>query len=461
MVFSSAIFLFLFLPATLLCYYIVTPRDRNTLLLLASLFFYSWGEPINILVMLISIVANWASAIFIKKYEKKENLQSICFFLAIALNLGLLFYFKYIDFVISNINNLFHTSIPQANVALPIGISFFTFQALSYIIDVKRNNIPVQKNLLHLGLYISFFPQLIAGPIVRYIDIYEQINNRKINIQKLNEGCIRFMAGFSKKVLVADQLAPYVDKIFINHGISAPSAWLGIIAYALQIYFDFSGYSDMAIGLGKMFGFDFLENFNYPYISKSVKEFWRRWHISLSQWFRDYVYIPLGGSRCEKKRILFNLFAVWSLTGFWHGASWNFIFWGLYYFVFLVLERSPFGKVLEKSPNIIQHIYTILVFLVGWVFFRETGLEEALVYIQNLFTTNESVWVDFIYIIDEKFIFCILIGILFSTPIIPFVKKKINPKIEVVFTGITYITFIVAIAFLLGVGFSPFLYFRF
>lgn len=269
------------------------------------------------------------------------------------------------------------------------------------------------------------------------------------------------MIGFSKKILIADQLAPYVDKIFIDHGISAPTAWLGIIAYALQIYFDFSGYSDMAIGLGKMFGFDFLENFNYPYISKSVKEFWRRWHISLSQWFRDYVYIPLGGSRCKKKRILFNLFVVWSLTGFWHGASWNFIFWGLYYFVFLVLERSSFGKILGKLPNIIQHIYAVLVFLIGWIFFRETSLEGAFIYIKNLFTINETVWIDFIYIIDEKRIFCILIGIFFSTPIIPLIKKKVGQKFEVAFTCLTYATFITAIAFLLGADFSPFLYFRF
>ena len=269
------------------------------------------------------------------------------------------------------------------------------------------------------------------------------------------------MMGFSKKILIADQLAPYVGKIFAAHGISAPSAWLGAIAFTLQIYYDFSGYSDMAIGLGKMFGFDFQENFNYPYISKSAKEFWRRWHISLSQWFRDYVYIPLGGSKVGKSRLIANLFVVWFLTGFWHGASWNFIFWGLYYFTFLVLERSSFGKLLEKLPSVIQHIYAILIFLIGWVFFRETGLNEAFAYIHNLFITNENVWIDFIFVIDEKLIFCTIAGILFSTPIIPFVKEKIGKKAEIAFTGLTYATFIIAVAFLLGAGFSPFLYFRF
>ena len=462
MVFSSTLFLFLFLPIVLFAYYAVSPlRYKNSLLLIASLLFYSWGEPTNILVMLLSIIINWSLALLIQKHQKENKLQNTLFISSILFNLGILFYFKYIDFFIENLNSLFHCDIQKTNVALPIGISFFTFQALSYIIDVKRNKIPVQRNLLDLGLYISFFPQLIAGPIVRYIDIKEQIQKRSIDIQKFNEGCIRFMAGFSKKILIADQLSPYIGKIFLAHGISAPTAWLGAVAFTLQIYFDFSGYSDMAIGLGKMFGFDFFENFNYPYISKSIKEFWRRWHISLSQWFRDYVYIPLGGSRVRKPRLIGNLFVVWFLTGFWHGASWNFIFWGLYYFAFLVLEQSFFGKILKKMPRATQHTYAISVFLIGWIFFRESGLKEAFTYVQNLFTINENTWLDFIYTIDEKFIFCTFIGILFSTPIIPFIKNRIGKKAEIVFTVLTYATFIVAIAFLLGAGFSPFLYFRF
>jgi alginate O-acetyltransferase complex protein AlgI len=312
-----------------------------------------------------------------------------------------------------------------------------------------------------LGLYISFFPQLIAGPIVRYVDISNQIQMRTVGAQKFSEGCIRFMVGFSKKVLIADQLAPYVDKIFALHGVSAPCAWLGITAYALQIYFDFSGYSDMAIGLGKMFGFDFLENFNYPYIAKSIKDFWRRWHISLSQWFRDYVYIPLGGNKVGCMRLIVNLLIVWSLTGFWHGASWNFIIWGLYYFVFLVMERFFLGRLLEKLPSSIQHLYAVVVILFGWIFFRETGLCYSMEYIQNLFIVNDNSWVDFVYIIDWKFLFCFLIGLLFSMPIVSVIRQKNKKAIEIAYCGLVFIVFIIAIAFLLGTNFSPFLYFRF
>ena len=461
MVFSSAIFLFIFLPAVLAIYYVSPIRCRNTILLLASLFFYSWGEPKNVFIMIFSICTNWIGAQLIHKYQKKKSLQTLFFVITILFNIGLLFYFKYTDFLIQNVNSIFHTNFNLRNIALPIGISFFTFQILSYIIDVKHNNVQVQKNLLDLGLYISFFPQLIAGPIVRYIDVSKQIKKRTIDIQKFNDGCIRFMTGFSKKILIADQLAPYIKDIFASHGISAPSAWLGIIAYALQIYFDFSGYSDMAIGLGKMFGFNFLENFNYPYISKSIREFWHRWHISLSQWFRDYIYIPLGGSRCGRIRILFNLFIVWSLTGFWHGASWNFVFWGIYYFTFLVLEHSFLGEVLEKIPKMLQHLYTIIVILIGWVFFRETGLSNAFTYIYNMFTLSDTMWIDFIYVIDRKFIFCILVGLFISTPIIPTIKQYMGNKAIKLYGVLAISLFVISIAFLLGTGFSPFLYFRF
>ncbi|MBP5464306.1 MAG: MBOAT family protein, partial [Treponema sp.] len=340
MVFSSAVFLFLFLPVTLLVYYTITPsRLKNAFLLLASLFFYSWGEPLNVFLMIGAILLNYACALLMHAFREKKRLQNLAFLTALFGTVGLLFYFKYSDFAITNCNALFHTDFPLQNRALPIGISFFTFQILSYLIEVKRETVPVQKNPLNLGLYISFFPQLIAGPIVRYHDVNEQLQKRAATVSSFSRaysraysrGCIRFMTGFSKKLLIADQLAPYVDDIFAKHGCSAPVAWLGIIAYTLQIYFDFSGYSDMAIGLGKLFGFDFPENFNYPYIAASIKDFWKRWHISLSQWFRDYVYIPLGGNRGSRARVLLNLCLVWALTGFWHGASWNFIVWGLYY----------------------------------------------------------------------------------------------------------------------------------
>lgn len=461
MVFSSIIFLFAFLPAILLLYSVTPSRLKNIVLLVGSLFFYSWGEPKNVFIMIVSIVVNWNTALLIHKFRDKASLSNLFFILAIIFNLGLLFYFKYTDFLIQNINLFFQSKIDIPNIALPIGISFFTFQILSYIIDVKRNIVPVQRNPFNLGLYISFFPQLIAGPIVRYIDISNQIQMRTISAQKFSEGCIRFMAGFSKKVLIADQLAPYVDKIFALHGVSAPCAWLGITAYALQIYFDFSGYSDMAIGLGKMFGFDFLENFNYPYIAKSIKDFWRRWHISLSQWFRDYVYIPLGGNKVGCMRLIVNLLVVWSLTGFWHGASWNFIIWGLYYFVFLVMERFFLGRLLEKLPSSIQHLYAVVVILFGWIFFRETGLCYSMEYIQNLFIVNDNSWVDFVYIIDRKFLFCFLIGLLFSMPIVSVIRQKNKKTIEIAYCGLVFIVFIIAIAFLLGTNFSPFLYFRF
>lgn len=461
MVFSSAIFLFIFLPLTLFIYHLISPRYKNCFLLLASLFFYAWGEPVNVFLMLLSICFNFLCAQIIEKTRERKLCPNFFLIISIIFNLGLLFYFKYLDFSINNINHLFKLNLPLKNIALPIGISFFTFQILSYVIDVKRGIVSAQKNIINLGLYISFFPQLIAGPIVRYVDVNEQIQNRSIDLTKFSDGCMRFMKGFSKKILIADQLSPYVDKIFEQHGISAPAAWFGIIAYTLQIYFDFSGYSDMAIGLGKMFGFTFLENFNYPYISKSVKEFWRRWHMSLSQWFRDYVYIPLGGNRKGKIRNILNLLIVWALTGFWHGSSWNFIIWGLYYFAFLQLERYFLGKHLNVIPSAFQHLYTILIIIVGWIFFREESLTSSIIYIKNLFLINKTSWIDFIYLIDRKFIFCIIMGIIFSTPVIPYIKTKLNGKMEIIRFAVLILIFIIAIAFLLGEGFSPFLYFRF
>lgn len=485
MVFSSSIFLFVFLPILILFYWLLDKRYRNIvllldsskyamahllfirykniLLLLASLFFYSWGEPKNVLVMLASIVANYVLAIFLDKLRDRKPVKIMFIILAVAFNLALLFYFKYIDFFIRNVNTVFHASIPLKNIALPIGISFFTFQSLSYVVDVGLGKVPIQKDLLNLGLYISFFPQLIAGPIVRYTDIEKQLVSRTVNIQKFHDGCMRFAAGFSKKVLIADQLAPYADSIFAMHGGNTPLAVFGILAYTVQIYFDFSGYSDMAIGLGKMFGFEFMENFNHPYISKSIKEFWRRWHISLSQWFRDYVYIPLGGSRCSPFRSYCNLVVTFLLTGFWHGASWNFIFWGLYYAFFLVLERLWLGRRLEKFPAFVQHLYAVLVIIFGWIFFRETGLKNSLAYIRHMFLFTQTMWVDFIWIVDRKAVFCLLAGIVFSMP----VRKALGrTKFAQIGGGVIsdvskLAIFVIAIAFLLGTGFSPFLYFRF
>ena len=461
MVFSSAIFLFYFLPIVLVAYFLINAKFRNFLLLFASLFFYSWGEPKNIILMLLSIVVNYFAAIFVYRSSNKKNIQRLIFLLAIIFNIGMLLVFKYTDFFIKNINAVFNKEFPLKHIALPIGISFFTFQSLSYVIDVKRHKVAVQKNIINLGLYISFFPQLIAGPIVRYEDFEKQIQSRPLSVEKFSDGILRFMGGFSKKILIADSLAPYVDAIFAQNGGFFPLALFGIIAYSLQIYFDFSGYSDMAIGLGKMFGFDFMENFNNPYLSKNIKDFWRRWHISLSFWFRDYVYIPLGGSRCSSLRSYANLMTVFFLTGFWHGASWNFIVWGIYYAIFLILERKFLGRVLEKLPFFLQHIYTIIVIVFGWIFFRAEGLRHAIKYIKHIFMIKQSMWADFIYIVDRKAVFFTIIGILLS--LLPVIKFKDSKKslVRGGYIVIQFIVFIISISFLLGTGFSPFLYFRF
>ena len=343
-VFSSSFFLFIFLPVVLLGYYFCNEKFRNIWLLFTSIVFYSWGEPRYVIIMLFSIVINYVLGIMIDKYENRR-LKKLFLCWAVVIDIGILIVFKYTNFIINNLNNIFDTNIVVKNIALPIGISFFTFQILSYVIDVYRKNVNVQKDIFKLGLYISFFPQLIAGPIVRYIDIEHQLNRRDISINQMYAGIKRFMIGFAKKVLIADTVGQIADMVYGLEEVSGLLGWMGAGAYMIQIYYDFSGYSDMAIGLGKMFGFDFMDNFNYPYISKSVKEFWRRWHISLSIWFRDYVYIPLGGNRCSKYKTSRNLLVVFMLTGIWHGASWNFVFWGMYYGVFLLLEKTMWGGV--------------------------------------------------------------------------------------------------------------------
>ncbi len=459
MVFSSTIFLFIFLPVTLAMYYICDKRLKNIWLFIVSLFFYSWGEPKYLLLMLASISLNYILALLINHFLDKGRIGITKSLLALTIvsNIACLIYFKYLDFIITNVNQILGANFTLKNIALPVGISFFTFQAMSYVIDVYRRDAEVQKNILNLGLYISLFPQLIAGPIVRYIDIEKQLENRSIDATKIYDGVKLFIIGFCKKILIADQLASLCDSIFAVNGISAPSAWIGAISYSLQIFFDFSGYSDMAVGLGKLFGFEFVNNFNYPYISKTIKEFWRRWHISLSTWFRDYVYIPLGGSRCKPLRAYLNLTIVFFLTGFWHGASWNFIVWGLYYAVFLVLERLFLGKLLEKIPKILQHVYALFVIIIGWVFFRAENLTSALIYIKNMFTVNSSSINDLIPLMNKRYILCILCGIIFSIPW----TSKIKVKHPVIVDIILIILFIIAIAYMIGSGFSPFLYFRF
>ena len=460
MVFSSPVFLFAFLPALLAVYFLGGKKLRNIILVVFSLLFYAWGEPKTVFLMILSILANYGAGLLMEKYpERKKTVLT----LAVIYNLAVLFVFKYLNFAADTINSIFGTNIAIARIALPIGISFYTFQIMSYVIDVYRGKCAAQRNVLSLALYISLFPQLIAGPIVRYVDIEKQIRNRQTTVDGLYEGFLRFATGFAKKILIADQLAPLVNTVFSGSYASMSLHWVGAIAYTLQIFFDFSGYSDMAIGLGKIFGFDFLENFDYPYIARSVKEFWRRWHISLSSWFRDYLYIPLGGNRKGKARTYLNLLIVFLATGLWHGASFTFVIWGLYHGLFLIIERLGLGKALDRCPKAVRHLYTLLVVVIGWVFFRADSLGAAGAYIAGMFTPGEKDLVLLNYVMDGQYWFCIAAGILFSIPVF---RKLARPKKENAFLRAAYpvcviAVFILAICYMVGSGYSPFLYFRF
>ena len=467
LVFSSATFLFLFLPAVLILYYnpIIKKRAfRNAILIASSIFFYAWGEPFFVLLMLASIMFNWLFGLGVAKF-KDSNLSKAKLFVALSvvMNLSLMFVFKYLTFALENINAIFSSNLDTLDIALPIGISFFTFQAMSYVIDVYRGNGAAQKNPFNVALYIAFFPQLIAGPIVRYQTIAEQINFRKENFNDFSDGVYRFMLGFCKKVLIANNVASIADEIFNGSEMSVATAWIGAIAYTLQIFFDFAGYSEMAIGLGKMFGFHFLENFDYPYISKSVSEFWRRWHISLGSWFRDYVYFPLGGSRVSKKsRLIFNLFVVWLLTGIWHGANWTFVVWGLLYFVLLAFEK------LTKFPEKLRffsHIYTMLFVIIGWVIFRAESLSEAFGYLQTMFFCSDAEIFNMkaLFYLDN-YKFYLVAGIIACFPIMPKIKEKIkiNKNVyETVAALALLATFIISLSFTIKGSYNPFIYFNF
>lgn len=461
MVFSSALFIFAFLPVTLGVYFIIREKYRNVWLLVVSLFFYAWGEPGYVILMLISIVVNYIYGILLERWQGKNLLRHIVLTVACVTDVGVLFVFKYFNFFIDNVNIIFHSNIQVMKIALPIGISFYTFQILSYVIDVFRNEVKAQKNILNLGLYIALFPQLIAGPIVRYQDVEKEIKTRTFDVDNFYIGTKRFILGFAKKIIIADNMAVLADKAFSLVKLNAPMAWVGIIAYAIQIYYDFSGYSDMAIGIGRMFGFHFNENFNYPYVSKSIKEFWRRWHISLSTWFRDYVYIPLGGSRCSSVKAYRNLIIVFLLTGIWHGASWNFVLWGLYYVIFLILERMFLLKLLEKLPAILQHLYAIVIILFGWILFRAETLHATIRYFKALFNFQRVELLSSLrYNLSAEHIFLLVIGIICATPYIYNLLKKIEEK-TFISDYIYIILFALAVMYMTGKGFSPFLYFRF
>ena len=456
MVFSSILFIFFFLPSFLICYFLVPKKLKNTVLLLFSLLFYAWGEPVYIILMIISALINYLFALLINKSSKKIYLV-IC----VLINIILLGVYKYSGFFVDNINSLFNLDISNPDLSLPIGISFFTFQAMSYTIDVYRKDVMVQYNYFDLLTYICMFPQLIAGPIVRYETIAEELKTRKVNFYGFCSGFERFLVGLFKKVLIANSVGMLFDTIIVipNTSLSTLTAWLGILAYSIQIYFDFSGYSDMAIGMGKMLGFNYLENFNYPYIAKSITDFWRRWHISLSSWFRDYVYIPLGGNRCSKIKHIRNILIVWLLTGFWHGANWNFIIWGLYYALILLIEKFVIKKYLDKLPKVLQHVYAIFLILIGWTIFAIEDFSKLIDYIKVMFSFGSYKFIDsnFLYY-GKNYLILFIIAIICCIPI----KIKIKNKIFMFIKFLIYIIlFIITISFIVSDNYNPFLYFRF
>ncbi len=484
MVFSNAIFLFIFLPIVILGYYILRGRAKNYWLLIVSIVFYAWNKPSFTFILLGSIILNYIGALLVEKMQTASRKKHMLF-ITVAINLGLLFYFKYFNFTISTLFYLFDPNIKFAEIVLPIGISFFTFQGLSYVVDVYRNDVPAQKNIFKLSMYISMFPQLVAGPIVRYKDIAAEIENRSVTLDDFSQGVQRFIIGLFKKIIIADTMAVIANAMFDKDPIlnSVSVAWLGIIAYSLQIFFDFAGYSDMAIGLGRMFGFHFLENFNYPYISKSITEFWRRWHISLSSFFRDYVYIPLGGNR---KHVYANIAIVFILTGIWHGAAFTYIVWGVWHGIFNISEKllntrkksKKNEDTTEKVTNYnlvryivisgFQHLYTMLVVLIGWVIFRASDITHATNYILSLFGLHNpevsayNVW----FYLDKWSLSIMVLGFIMSTPLLKkiyeFLKSRIHENILIpVKYVVLLLTLLLCILQVASNTYSAFIYFQF
>lgn len=472
MVFSSATFLIVFLPLTIVMYYlfgvIITKSIavKNSILLIASLIFYAWGEPVYILLMLISIGFNFTVGKDMATAKRRGSLKKAkaLFVISIIFNIGVLGFFKYADFLVENISGITGVALLPLNLPLPIGISFYTFQIMSYIIDLYNGKIRAQRKLVSFALYVSLFPQLIAGPIVKYKDIADQLKKREETWNKYTQGLNRFIVGLSKKLILANTLGSVYSTVQEagTDNLSVLTAWIGIFCYTLQIYFDFSGYSDMAIGLGGMFGFKFNENFNYPYVATSITDFWRRWHISLSSWFKDYVYIPLGGNRCKTPRVIINLLIVWFLTGLWHGAAWNFILWGLYYGVLLILEKYVFHKVLKRIPQLIRYVITMILVMLGWVLFSAPSLGEAVNYIKVMFG-SASAFIDS----DGKYLLVtnialIFIGVFSSIPLykklISIFDEKTLSKLKIIAAPLLLI---ICIIYMVSETYNPFLYFRF
>ncbi|MDD3362449.1 MAG: MBOAT family protein [Hespellia sp.] len=470
MLFSSITFLFIFLPITLVLYYIVPDKFRNYILLITSLFFYAWGEPVYIVLMILSILFNYACGLDIGNHADDPVMAKRGIISAVVVNLAILGFFKYYGFLIGSINAILPFDIPYRELSLPIGISFYTFQAMSYVIDVYRKKVQPQKSLISFAVYVSMFPQLIAGPIVRYADIEKQLRNRSIGINKFGDGIFFFIRGLAKKVILANTVgAIYTTISGLDFGTySVLTAWIGCAAYTFQIYFDFGGYSDMAIGLGKMFGFEFLKNFDYPYTALSITDFWRRWHISLSTWFREYVYIPLGGNRKGKRRTMINIMIVWGLTGLWHGAAWNFLAWGLYYGIFLLLEKFVYGRYIEKLPKVLRHIYTLVLVMVGWVFFSSASLADAVRYIGIMFGIGAKGLIDSqaLYYFGTNWLLFIVCAIA-STSFGMYLLNRVlyNSKNGVgrrEIACIVYVLmFLLSLTFLITATYNPFLYFRF
>lgn len=469
MLFSSTTFIFIFLTLLLILYFpIKNIKYRNIILLIFSLIFYSWGEPKYIFLMLITVLIAYIFGLLIDKYRFEKRKSKLFLIISVVLILLNLFIFKYLDFSIGIFNSIFKTNIGLSKLVLPIGISFYTFQILSYVIDMYWGKVGVQKNYFRLLLYVSFFPQLIAGPIVRYETVEKEISDRKTTLDGFINGFKRFIWGLAKKVIIANNVAIFCDYIYNNYSSYGSNIlWVAAICYTLQIYFDFSGYSDMAIGLGKMFGFNFLENFNYPYIASSITDFWRRWHISLSSFFRDYVYIPLGGNRVSKVKFIRNIFIVWLLTGIWHGASYNFILWGLYYAILLLIEKMFTGKYIEKLPKVLKMLYSLFFITLGWVIFRVENLNDLVLVIKKMFSFNNT---SFVTLFNNNSMLIstipyIILGIFLSLPIDKWFKEKVDKSNSVILTLIEDlilgVLFGISIMFLVSNSYNPFIYFRF
>lgn len=466
MVFSSTIFLCVYLPLVLLGYYICPKKGRNLFLLIASLVFYAWGEPKYVFLMIFSILVNYIFGRLMDKHRENKKRLKLMLVLSVVIDIGLLSVFKYTDFIITNVNAIFGANFDLLNIALPIGISFYTFQAMSYTIDVYRDDVRVQKNLIDFGMYITMFPQLIAGPIVRYADVQDQLADRSVTMADFSEGIMRFVVGLGKKVLLANQMGAVWSEIYALGGdVSALMAWTGAIAYTFQIYFDFSGYSDMAIGLGRMFGFKFPENFRYPYQSVSITDFWRRWHITLSTWFKEYLYIPLGGNRRGLARQALNLLIVWSLTGFWHGAGWNFVMWGLYYFVILFIEKLFLLKALDKLPKFFRHVYALLLIIIGWVIFASDDVSVLLPYLGSMFGANGAIGGMDVYTLLTKavlLIICCIASTELPKKLFLSAAGAMNEKAAFTLKSVLTIALLaLSMILLIGDSYNPFLYFRF